>query len=129
MPRNLSKKFYTAHVCVDYMVATIVADRKYEKALLELKRPPQSEGCCAKKPDARDEVDDGIRLTDGTLEEGGVKPAAKSKRCGRSKDEGEELDGEPQMTEEEEMLEEWEREDGTAVAAAALGQRPRIRPS
>eukprot|EP01045_Picozoa_sp_COSAG04_P033973 COSAG04_NODE_7248_length_1160_cov_1.168709_2_plen_332_part_01 len=108
---TFSKKFYTALVCVDYMVATIVADRKYEKALLELKRPPQSEGCCAKKPDARDEVDDGIRmhLADGTVEEGGVKeakkPAAKSKRCGRSKDEGEELDGEPQMTEEEEMLE------------------------
>lgn len=57
-----SKKFYTALVCVDYMIETVVADRKYEKHLLELKRPPEPEGCCSRK---KQDIDIGI---DGSLD-------------------------------------------------------------
>ena len=57
---TLSKKFYTALVCVDYMIETVVADRKYEKYLLELKRPPEPDGCCSRKKQTEEEIDTGI---------------------------------------------------------------------
>jgi len=113
---TFSKKFYTALVCVDYMVGTIVADRKYEKYLLELKKPPPREGCCSRKKKTAEDAETnpvGMGLTDGTnLEEGsfekeGEKPAGKTGLCGRGKAKGADEAEEPEIvqTEEEEMRE------------------------
>ena len=45
----VSKKFYTSLAGVDYMVGTIVEDRRFEVMLMELRRPPKRDGCCGRK--------------------------------------------------------------------------------
>lgn len=45
----LSKKFLTTLAATDYMLGMIVEDRRFEKMLMELKRPPEPAGCCGRK--------------------------------------------------------------------------------
>jgi len=110
---TFSKKFYTALVCVDYMVSTIVEDRVYEKSLLELKRPPERKGCCSRKKKVDD--DETSKDVGGTKASGSAaleepfeteesKPAKKKGLCGKKPSDDDEVDAGPQLTEEEEML-------------------------
>jgi hypothetical protein len=47
---TVSKRFYTTLAGVDYMVGTIVEDRRFEVMLMELQRPPKEfRGCCGRK--------------------------------------------------------------------------------
>ena len=46
---SISKKFYTTLAGVDYMIVTIVEDRRFEVMLKTFRRPPQSKGCCGRK--------------------------------------------------------------------------------
>ena len=105
---TFSKKFYTAVVWVDYMVGTIVADRRYEIALRDLKRLPKEEGCCSKKKPAA-EIDDGIEMSDGTThsfeKEGDQPKKKKGGLCGKNAEEEDGDEAVPQLSEREQMIE------------------------
>ena len=81
---SISKKFYTTLAGVDYMISTIVEDRRFEIMLKTFKRPPQSKGCCGrkKKEGIHGEMEESSESDDADSDEeavGGLKGESKVK--------------------------------------------------
>jgi hypothetical protein len=76
----ISKKFYTTLAGVDYMVGTIVEDRRFEKMLLERKQMRPRKQCCERKPKVLASAGDAADLEADVVPE--ERPLPSLRRCG-----------------------------------------------
>ena len=80
---SISKKFYTTLAGVDYMISTIVEDRRFEVMLVELKRPPKPRGWCGRKRKNRHSIHDELVGKDGPPTTGNDDGEIKASGCCR----------------------------------------------